>query len=130
MALSLQERKEIEAIICEGNTELLVSKAEKLGEELVSEKLKPHQIRRFFGTVRQIKSTWREDKPDETKKAWRNLQLLKPKLAYQRKRIAEIARLEEVLTYAIDLVASDRTRFSNFVDFFEAIVAYHEAHGG
>lgn len=122
MAMSPQKQKQQEilnAIICEGNAELLIKQAEELAQQLTN--LPRHQIRRFFGTVRQIQHTWR----DNPKKAQRDLILLKPKLAYQRRRIREIGKLEEVLGHAITLVGEDETRFNNFVDFFEAIVAYH-----
>ena len=39
-------------------------------------------------------------------------------------------RLKQVLTQAIDLVGRDRARFTRFVEFFEAIMAYHKAAGG
>lgn len=123
MALSEQDKKDIEAIIRQDDIKLLVKKAERLGEEL--RELETHQIRRFFGTVRQIKREWREGESDKIKRAWRELNLLKPKLSYQKRRVPKVGRLEEILSYAIDLVEKDRTRFDNFVDFFEAIVAYH-----
>ena len=37
--------------------------------------------------------------------------------------------MSELLSSAIDLVGQDRNRFQNFVDFFEAILAYHTAAG-
>ena len=129
MALSTQEQNDLQAIVCYGDAKLLVENAKKLGEELAN--LESHQIRRFFGTVRQIKATWREDNPDQAKKAQRELLLLKPKLAYQRGRMpGKIAKLEDVLSYAIDLVEEEKTHFNNFIDFFEALVAYHRAYRG
>jgi CRISPR/Cas system CSM-associated protein Csm2 small subunit len=38
--------------------------------------------------------------------------------------------LKDVLTWAIDEVGADETKFARFVDFFEAILAYHQAAGG
>jgi CRISPR-associated protein Csm2 len=35
-----------------------------------------------------------------------------------------------VLSDAIDLVGRDRERFGHFVEFFEAILAYHRFYGG
>ncbi|MCL0091745.1 type III-A CRISPR-associated protein Csm2 [Dehalococcoidales bacterium] len=120
-----QKQRDLDAIICDGNAKLLVARAEELAERLID--LPRHQIRRFFGTVRQIQHTWQNN----PKKAQRDLLLLKPKLAYQKRRIKEIKELEEVLSYAITLVGlvgedkERKERFNNFVDFFEAIVAYH-----
>ncbi len=125
MALSDTEKREIQAIIS-GNTELLIKMANQLGEDLKN--LPTHQIRRFFSAVRQIKRDWRRDSPEAEKKARRQLLLLKPMLAYQKRRVEEIGKLEEVLSYAIDQVGEDKIRFDNFVDFFEAIVAYHTAY--
>ena len=62
--------------------------------------------------------------------------MLKPKLAYTANRHASVNTLKEVLTQAIDLVGKEqeksyqREKFSRFVDFFEAILAYHKASGG
>lgn len=67
----------------------------------------------------------------------RELLLLKPRLAYQVGRAQQgiagerkgIIGLEPVLRRAIELV-SDRTHFQHFVDYLEAIVAYHREAGG
>jgi len=61
--------------------------------------------------------------------------LLKPKLAYAAARAARdnergAQELKDVLTWAIDEVGADETKFARFVDFFEAILAYHQAAGG
>jgi len=58
--------------------------------------------------------------------------LLKPKLAYAAARARKdgAEQLKVVLTWAIDEVGSDETKFARFVDFFEAILAYHKAAGG
>ena len=53
-------------------------------------------------------------------------------MVYQaaRERGGGVKELTNVLTPAIDLVGENRNRFQNFVDFFEAILAYHTAAGG
>jgi CRISPR-associated protein Csm2 len=58
--------------------------------------------------------------------------LLKPKLAYAAARADEDGahQLSAVLTWAIDEVGSDKAKFARFVDFFEAVLAYHKAAGG
>ncbi len=130
---------ERQRIIVEGDAALLVKKAQEIGKALKQADLKSAQIRNIFGTVRQIQATW----PlytgvgvDETAyqeaewAAYRQLQLLKPKLAYQAARNRPVQGLADILTPAIDEVGADRGRFQHFVDFFEAILAYHVAAGG
>ncbi|MFZ4829179.1 MAG: type III-A CRISPR-associated protein Csm2 [Phototrophicaceae bacterium] len=107
--------------------------ASKLGSELKS-KLKTAQIRNIFGKVRQIEMAWldAEDEPSSR----RELVLLIPKMRYQTERKPELESLAEVLIECINLVEKGqsalpaRERFQRFVDFFEAILAYHKAAGG
>ena len=113
------------------STPTLVDWAEKLGTILKSLQLTTSQIRNIFGTVRQIEMSWTpKDTEDERRDAMRRLLLLKPRLAYQSRRAEAVEGLEKVLTAAIDNVGSSRENFQRFVDFFEAILAYHTAAGG
>ena len=59
-----------------------------------------------------------------------DLVMLKPKLAYAAARNDAVTDLKDALTQAIDRVGDDPQRFKNFVDFFEATLAYHKAAGG
>jgi CRISPR-associated protein Csm2 len=125
---------DLKAIIVDGDAEVLVRQAEALGRQL-ARPLTTSQIRNVFGTVRRIEMKWPDAAGDEPAgAAYRDLVLLKPKLAYQEKRERGkgqgVKMLREVLDPAIDLVQGKRDRFQNFVDFFEAILAYHKAHGG
>ncbi len=129
-------KHDLRAIIVEGNAELMVKEAEALGKGLARQ-LTTSQIRNIFGTVRRIEMNWPASPKTETErkraqKARRDLLLLKPKMAYQakRERGKGIQILTEVLSDAIDLVEGEHDRFQNFVDFFEAILAYHKAFGG
>ncbi len=118
-------------IIAEGDAALLVRKAEEIGTALKQADLKSAQIRNIFGTVRQIQAAWPLYTDEEAERAaYRQLQLLKPKLAYQAARNRPVQGLADILTPAIDEVGADRERFQRFVDFFEAILAYHVAAGG
>ncbi|MGQ9492664.1 MAG: type III-A CRISPR-associated protein Csm2 [Anaerolineae bacterium] len=125
-------KQDCQRIIENGDTELLIARAKEIGTRLAGQ-LTSSQIRNIFGTVRKIEITWGwRATPEQQSKATRQLLLLKPKLAYQAKRergkgVEELAR---VLTLAIDAVQGNRERFQNFVDFFEAILAYHTAAGG
>jgi CRISPR-associated protein Csm2 len=133
----------IRAIITapEGTPEL-VKWAEKLGYILKALQLSTSQIRNIFGTVRQIEMDWerptadnKEAREAKAKQAARRLSLLRPKLAYQAGRQQGkgkegVQALTAILTPAIALVGEDRACFEHFVDFFEAILAYHTAAGG
>ena len=109
------------------NTEKLVKCAEKIGGKLFDDKLTSNQIRSFFGEVKQIEGHVRERGAVDT----RRLVLLKPRLAYQARRHGGgVATLEKVLSPAISHVGDNVDYFQNFVDFFEAILAYFKAWGG
>ena len=127
-------REDYQKIIVEGDAKALTDHAEVIGTRLARQlKLTTAQIRNVFGTVRQIEMSWEPRASDsECKQAARQLLLLKPKLAYQakRQRGKGVEDLADVLIPAIDLIGEDRERFQNFVDFFEAILAYHTAAGG
>lgn len=130
------KKNALQAIIVNGDAKVTVEEAEALGRDLARQ-LTTSQIRNIFGTVRRIEMNWPEEaRSDEEQqrqtRAQRDLLLLKPKMAYQakRERGRGVGTLTRVLTDAIDLVDGDRIRFQRFVDFFEAILAYHKAHGG
>lgn len=106
--------------------------AEALGKEIARDGLKRTQVYKIFGELRKIEMRERtrinEKKLEQSSK--RNLILLKPRLSWQAERIKEFKRLKEVFETCIDEVGDDRERFFNFVDFAEAILAYHRAAGG
>ena len=128
---------DLQQIIEHGNAETLVNTAQRFGTELSKEDgLSKSQIRNVFGEVRQIEAEWQSDSEEQAKKNMRRLLLLKPRMAYQRAREKKTEALMILLTAAIELVAKDREpqkqylRFRYFVEFFEAILAYHTAAGG
>lgn len=128
-AVSQEDLRKI--IAGEDGSQTLVKRAEELGKQLVVERLKSSQIRAIFDEVRQIESLWLQNE----KTALHKVYLLKPKLAYRAARSSEgVPTLKEVLTSAIDIVveapAEAKERFRRFTEFFEAILAYHKAHGG
>jgi CRISPR-associated protein Csm2 len=124
--------EDFRAIIADGDPQLLVAWAERVGEELANIKLTTSQIRNVFGTVRQIEMNWDRD----PREAYRQAVLLKPKMAYFAKRERGMDQLERALSPALDLLAEAqpddqrKVRFQRFVQFFEAILAYHRKHGG
>jgi CRISPR-associated protein Csm2 len=124
--------QDYQKIIVEGDAKAVTDRAEDIGTSLARQ-LTTSQIRSVFGTVRQIEMNWGPRATEQQRKhAARQLLLLKPKLAYQakRQRGKGVEELAGILTPAIDLVGEDRQRFQNFMDFFEAILAYHTAAGG
>lgn len=111
--------KNLDGILGTGNkdadVEVLVEQAEKLGKELgKNKKASTSQIRNVFSSVKNMAGYNK-----------RELQLLRPKLAYLRSRSSKIAPLEEVLQEAIPRVQDEDT-FKQFQEFFEAVVAYHQ----
>ena len=110
----------------------LVRFADQQAQILVKRNLTRSQIRNIFAEVRKIEALWKAD----PQRARRRLEMLKPKLAYQAKRHQSrdrdpVSPLARILTEAIDYVkAEDEASFRRFVELFEAILAYHRAHGG
>jgi CRISPR-associated protein Csm2 len=131
------QRQTLQTIITDPNgTEVLVREADALGKDLAKNRLTTSQIRALFGEVRQIEAQWQME--NQRQKAERRLILLKPKMAYRakRERGRGVKELVAVLDPAIDIVIAEKdpqkkqANFQRFVDFFEAILAYHKAHGG
>jgi CRISPR-associated protein Csm2 len=120
--------EELKAIITDPNgAETMVKCAEDIGQALARQ-LTTSQIRSLFGEVRNIQGDWQVN----SQRASRNLILLKPKMAYRarKERGRGVGDLVSVLSPAIDLVGGDGDHFQRFAEFFEAILAYHKAHGG
>ncbi len=129
---------DLSTIITDPNgAEVLVKRADELGQDLKNAGLTTGQIRALFGEVRQIQAQW--GMGDENRdKARRRLILLKPKMAYRarRERGKGVEELVNVLRPALDEVIGEKNQerqnanFTRFVEFFEAILAYHKAYGG
>lgn len=123
-----------------GDVDLLVEDADKIGR--VIEPVSTSQIRNVFGPVRQIELAWPmvDENDDEQRKkaqdAYRQVVLLRPKLSYLAARNPELKPLEQIMDRAIEEimkapnVVERRIRFQHFVEFFEAILAYHKKYGG
>lgn len=116
-----------DAIIARGDVDALVAAAEEIGE--VVRQVKSSQIRGIFASVRQIQLNWSTNE----QKAYRDAILLKPRIAYTAAR-NNLSGLDGILIEALNRVKGSederRERFMRFVDFFEAIVAYHKQKGG
>ena len=121
-----------------GGAQTLVLSAESLGGQLKEMGLATSQIRALFGEVRQIQAQWSMDEGDNRQKALRRLILLKPKMAYRARKenSRAVQEMVDVLLPALDEVVQEKNikkqseNFQRFVEFFEAILAYHRAAGG
>ncbi|MCF7740521.1 MAG: type III-A CRISPR-associated protein Csm2 [Candidatus Marinimicrobia bacterium] len=104
--------------------------SEDFGKYLAKNRFSKSQIRNIFSELKRIQMAgWNANQESD-------LLLMKPKLAYaaqrQSGRRAQNAAedLKEILGQGIDqIVDSDNPEkcFENFVDFFEAILAYHKS---
>ncbi len=127
---------DIRTIITDANgMQTLVEKSKKLADDLFTKKLTTSQIRALFGEMRQIEAEWALE--GQRAAAFRRLVLFQPKMAYRaRKENGDAVKLlVGVLDKAVKLVIgapADRRNeyFQHFVEFFEAILAYHKAFGG
>lgn len=110
-----------------------IAKDDKDGWKVIKGGVKTTQLRKFYGEVKRVqaKGIFNE------KMAFK---MLKPKLAYAagRHQRTKLPILQKELDKALSFVEIDKMnnekdankRFNNFVQFFEAIVAYHKYHGG
>jgi CRISPR-associated protein Csm2 len=133
--MSSDPKQDARKIITQGDVEELVNTAKTVGGSLARQ-LTTSQIRNIFGEVRRIEMDWPPTKQDADD-AFRRVVLLQPKLAYQakRERGRGVEELQQVLDPCIEEIRKApkeqrRVYFQRFVDFFEAILAYHKAAGG
>lgn len=123
----------------EKSAKVTVEWGDKLGAILVYHGLSTSQIRAIFGEVRQIEAKLKISQLQGTAseaKVWNKLRLLIPKMAYRAKKegsgVKNLASVfEPAINFVIDGESQKRLeRFERFVNFFEAILAYHRAYGG
>ena len=120
-----KQKHEIKSFIHKDETaKQMVEFAEKLANEIAKD-VSTSQIRNAYGTVKKL-----EMQSEFNDKSYRELLLLKPKLAYARGRCSgsqkrEIfGKLEDALSAAIDAVdVKHPETFKRFCNFFEAILA-------
>lgn len=158
-AAELMNAEKLKCILLEDTQAAIVeldTTAESIGKALAQLKFTTSQIRAVFGKVRSIEQikTIDEDAANQkdevvsttiSQRASTELRLLRPKLAYQYGRAGGtdkafgqekdmqkvgIGILQIILSDAIVVVGNDRAAFDRFINFFEAILAYHRASGG
>ena len=126
-------------IINDGNADVFVDCASKIGKNIAQ--VKSSQLRGIFASARQIQinwpngdsSKWDAETVQKANDSYRQAVLLRPRIGYAGSRNS-LFGLDEILMEALKQVsgshAERRQRFTHFVDFFEAIVAYHKMNGG
>jgi len=91
------------------------------------------QIRNVFGEVKRIQA---KSQGQEFEKFQSEFFLLRPKIAYAEARVvaksqdSKIKDFRKVMDLAHQEVKNDKENLQRFVDFFEAILAYHKFYGG
>ncbi|MCX8207802.1 MAG: type III-A CRISPR-associated protein Csm2 [Methanothrix sp.] len=97
----------------------LVTDAEKIADSIRN--LKTAQLRRIYGEVKRMEMDF--EKSGEFSRD--RVVLLKPRLAYAASKKSDVRPLAEIFSKCIDKIG-DRDDFRRFVNFFEAILAYHK----
>jgi CRISPR-associated protein Csm2 len=114
-----------------GPTPALLTEAENFGKILAGQKLSTSQIRQVFTKLKAIEAKgYMNQKID--------FMMLKPFLAYaagRDKKNAGLHEFKKTMTYGIEAVIKENQpqeekRFNHFCKLFEAVLAYHRAHGG
>ncbi|RLG38274.1 type III-A CRISPR-associated protein Csm2 [Candidatus Alkanophaga liquidiphilum] len=121
MSIVDEIKRDLDAILG-GDSKKLVETADKFGKHLKNKGLSTSQIRAIFTRVQRLRRF------DEN--TLNELNLLRPKMAYAVGRHkGKVKDLQDVLDEAIQKIDNE-TKFKNFKEFFEAILAYHRYHGG
>ena len=123
------DRKKVQQWVKSGPTTTLIADAELFGKKLKQGGLTTSQIRQVFTKLKAIEAKGFH----ETNKL--EFLMLKPYLAYAAGRHSSVKPLKTIIDYGIDSVVEDdkldeQRKFKNFCKLFEAILAYHRAHGG
>lgn len=92
------------------------------------------QIRNVFGEVKRIQAKAQGAANFQVYKS--DFYLLRPKMAYAEARVlaktqdSRIKDFRKIMEFAHKEVKDSKENFQRFVDFFEAILAYHKFYGG
>lgn len=111
------------------NKEFLLDEyAREWGRYLASKGLKRTQMRRFYNDIKTIENKVNDDK-EIFKNNIPNIIMLKAKAIYAvaRQDVRVPKEFEQLMTKAVDKAKSGLEEFKGFVQFFEALVAYHYA---
>ena len=127
-----QTKSGITAVITTDDPKALVREAKTLAGRLKVDDATKTQVRRLFGTLRQIEMSWprqaeQQEDIQQRDDAYRELVLFGPRLAYQAERHRGLTPLARAIQDGIKVVDKDRKKLQRLVQFFEATVAYYVA---
>lgn len=115
----------ITTVVQQDDPKLLVQEAQNLATQLRTNEASKTQLRRLYSTMKQIELRWpMGDDEAAQQRAYRDLLMLKPRLAYQGSRHSQLRPLISVLSDGIDAVGTDRSCLKRLSLFFEATLAY------
>jgi CRISPR-associated protein Csm2 len=126
------QKEAVESWVKNGPQPKLIGEAEKFGGEIQKKGLTTSQIRQVFTRLKSIEAKQYSAQRTE-------FMMLKPFVAYaagRQGRVEGLQLFKERVTWGIDAVLDasgaeeEEKRFKNFCKLFEAILAYHKAHGG
>lgn len=125
------DNNQVEQWVKNGPTPELLEKTETFGNTLQQQGLTTSQIRQVFSKLKNIEAKGFHQQRTE-------FMMLKPYIAYaagRQQKVVGLQSFKDRISKAIDAVfAGDKetesVRFNNFCKLFEAILAYHRAHGG
>jgi CRISPR-associated protein Csm2 len=129
------KENEVKKWIQNGITVETISAVERFASEITNaekkaENVSTSQIRQIFTKLKSIEAKGYSGQEVE-------FLMLKPMIAYTagRHKLERLNKLKKVVTAGIDAVTEadkekQKDHFNNFCRFFEAILAYHRAHGG
>jgi len=108
-----------------GTDSEMIKYAEDAGKFMADNKLTNSKIRSIYGEIKRIQMA-------EFEKERASFLLLRPKVAYALGRDDSNRGLQlfKSVFDKASIVVKDQKTFDNFCNLFEAILAYHKAHGG
>lgn len=127
-----QTKSPIEVVVTTDDPEALVKEARTLAGRLKGDEATKTQVRRLFGTLRQIEMSWprrvkEKEEIEQRDDAYRELVLFGPRLAYQAERHPGLTPLARTIQDGIKVVGKDHRKLQRLIQFFEATVAYYVA---
>jgi len=102
----------------------LIENAKKLGKKLKDNEMTTSNIRKLYSEAKKIN-------PDVDTNWPYKVNMLKARFAYAAgKNPKKVKDFQKVAEKALESIGNDPLKYYRFLDFFEAVVAYHRAYGG
>jgi len=127
------EKQQIEKInnfiLSDEHAKEMVDEAEYIAKKMIN-LVSSSQFRNIYGAIKKLEMS------EYDEKVYRQLVLIKPKLAYMKgralkKQVFQYENFETIISTAIDSVDKNKKEtFKRFCQFIEAILAYHKVYGG